>query len=202
MQRLWSKFTVKSSSDGERIIEGIATTPRTDSSLDIVEPRGATFSLPIPVLSAHDTSKPVGEVLSANVSDRGITVRIKLAQVSEPPSLRERLDVAWAEIRAGLCRGLSIGFSPIEYEPIKGTYGVRYTKWSWRELSLVVIPSNEDASITAIRSADRAACARGASLSSGGRLDPAAAARRARLLREARIDTRSRIMMQYFSSLE
>ena len=39
--------------NGERIIEGWATTPTEDSSLDVVNPRGAEFSLPLPLLFSH-----------------------------------------------------------------------------------------------------------------------------------------------------
>ncbi len=71
-----------------------------------------------------------------------------------PPTLKERLDVARAEMKAGLVRGLSIGFSNLESEPIKGTYGLRFTKWDWMELSAVTIPANAEASIQTIKSID------------------------------------------------
>ncbi len=157
MQRAYSTITIKSISEDERIIEGIASTPSPDSYEDIVEPRGATYKLPLPFLKQHSSMEPIGHVISAKVSDEGITVRVKIAKVNEPASLKERLDVAWAEIKSGLVRGLSIGFSPIEWSEIKGTYGLRYTKWTWRELSSVTIPANADASIIAIKSADQAA---------------------------------------------
>lgn len=157
MQRAYTLLEIKSIDDDERILEGVATTPTPDAMDDIIEPEGAEFKLPLPFLKQHDSREPIGQVIAAKVSPKGITVRVKIIKVAEPAALKERLDVAWAEIKSGLVRGLSIGFSPIEYSEIKGTYGLRYLRWSWRELSSVTIAANMDASITAIKSADQAA---------------------------------------------
>ena len=69
-------------------------------------------------------------------------------------ALSTRLDTAWAEIKSGLMRGLSIGFAPVAgaVEAIKGG-GVRYLRWTWLELSACVIPANAEATITAVKSA-------------------------------------------------
>lgn len=152
--RVRSILTIKSINEDKRIIEGIASTPSTDRMDDIVEPKGAQFSLPIPLLWMHDSSSPVGQVIAAKVANDGITVTCQFAQVDEPPSLKEDLDRAWAMVKAKLVRGLSIGFMPIESSDIDGTWGRRFTKWDWYELSAVVIPANQDASITAIKSID------------------------------------------------
>jgi hypothetical protein len=53
-----------------------------------------------------------------------------------------------------LVRGLSIGFQPLEHARIEGTYGYRFMKWLWLELSAVTIPANADASIQTIKSLD------------------------------------------------
>jgi HK97 family phage prohead protease len=156
-QHAYTLLEIKAIDDDERVIEGIATTPTPDAMDDIIEPMGAEFKLPLPFLKQHDSREPIGQVISAKVGPKGITVRVKLIKVTEPPALKERLDVAWAEIKSGLVRGLSIGFSPLEWSDIKGTYGLRYIRWAWRELSAVTIPANMEASITAIKSADEAA---------------------------------------------
>jgi hypothetical protein len=83
-------------------------------------------------------------------------VRAKFAQVSEPGRLKDRLDEAWQSVKAGLVRGLSIGFRSLEDANIKDTFGIRFIKWEWLELSAVTIPANVEASITAIKSADQA----------------------------------------------
>ncbi|MFM7011873.1 MAG: peptidase U35, partial [Betaproteobacteria bacterium] len=62
INRAYSVLTIKSYDDDERTIEGIATTPSPDRYGDIVEPDGAKFQLPIPLLWQHDSDKPVGHV--------------------------------------------------------------------------------------------------------------------------------------------
>ena len=34
--------------------------------------------------------------------------------VDEPPSLKDRVDVAWSSIKAGLIRGVSIGYRTVD----------------------------------------------------------------------------------------
>jgi HK97 family phage major capsid protein/HK97 family phage prohead protease len=148
-QRAWSTLTIKSVDDEQRTIEGIASTPEVDRMGDIVEPKGAEFNLPIPLLWQHNHDEPIGTVLSAKVTDAGIQIKAQIGKGVLP-----RIDEAWALIKSGLVRGLSIGFQPLESEPIKGSYGQRFTKWSWLELSAVTIPANAGASILAIKQAD------------------------------------------------
>src|SRR5699024_2113185 len=71
---------------------------------------------------------------------------------AEPGALRDRLEEAWQSVKAGLVRGLSIGFKPLETEPIKDTMGLRFKAWEWLELSAVTIPANSEASIQTIKS--------------------------------------------------
>jgi len=155
-QRAYSILTIKSVDDDERKITGIATTPSPDRMQDIVEPEGAQFSLPIPLLWQHDSSQPIGHVTAAKVGKDGITVTAKLVKMTEPGRLKDRLDEAWLSLKSGLVRGLSIGFRGIETQDIKGTWGIRFVKWDWLELSAVTIPANADASILSIKNADSA----------------------------------------------
>lgn len=160
MNRAYSVFQVKTIDEEQRIIEGIATTPSTDRVGDVVEPKGAEFKLPIPLLWQHDSRQPIGQVTRAKVSDEGISVVAKFARIAEPGKLKERLDEAWQSVKYGLVRGLSIGFRPTEDpEPInpKDPWGgLRFSKWEWLELSAVSIPANADASIQTIKSFDQA----------------------------------------------
>lgn len=139
--------------NGKRTFKGVATTISTDSYGDVIESAGAEFDLPIPLLWQHDSRDPIGWVVKARKSKASIEVECEVADVADGP-LKERLDKAWAYIDSKLVRGLSIGFNPIESARIEGTYGYHFTKWKWLELSCVTIAANQDASITAIRSAD------------------------------------------------
>jgi HK97 family phage prohead protease len=155
MRRAYSLFEAKSFDEERREIEGIATTPSADRLGDIIEPRGAKFSLPLPLLWQHMASAPVGHVVAANVTADGIRVRAKLAKTDEPGAVKDRLDEAWQSLKLKLVRAFSIGFAPIdEPEQIKGTWSFRYPTWEWLELSLVTIPANTEATISVVKSLD------------------------------------------------
>ena len=156
--RAYSSIDIKADDEtaGKRLFKGIASTPSTDRAGDIVEPKGAEFQLPIPLLWQHIASQPIGWVTSATVKDTGIEVVVEAASISEPGKLKDRLDEAWQSLKAKLVRGLSIGFKAIESSRIEDSYSYRYIKWQWLELSAVTIPANADCSITAIKSADQA----------------------------------------------
>lgn len=155
MHRAYSLIETKSIDEESRTIVGIATTPSTDRVGDIVEPKGAEFTLPIPLLYQHDHSQPIGHVTAAKVTAKGIEITAKFAKVDEDGKLKDRLDEAWQSVKAGLVRGLSIGFKAVESARIEGTFGMRFTKWLWLELSAVTIPANGDCSITAVKNLDR-----------------------------------------------
>jgi HK97 family phage major capsid protein len=157
LARAWSRFEIKALDEAERIIEGIATTPDTDRAGDIVEPLGAKYDLPIPFLWQHEGREAsIGDVVFAKPTKDGIPVRIQIAKDDVPGPLKDRLDYAWRSIVKGRVRGLSVGFTPLEEEPIKGTYGIRYKRWAWHELSAVTIPANADATISLVKSLDEA----------------------------------------------
>ncbi|MBV2181691.1 MAG: phage major capsid protein [Castellaniella sp.] len=151
VSRVWSTMTIKAVDEDAREIRGIASTPSTDRMGDVVDPHGAQFKLPIQLLWQHDHDQPIGQVVSAKVTDAGIEIVAKLAKIDAPARLAARLEEAWASIKSGLVRGLSIGFRAIEYSYIDGTDGVRFSKWEWYELSAVTIPANAEASITNIK---------------------------------------------------
>lgn len=146
-QYAYSTIQFKAVDVDARVIEGIASTPTPDRIGDVMDPRGAKFSLPLPLLWQHKADKPIGQVLQATVTDAGIKIRAQIAKGVLP-----YIDEAWALIKAGLVPGLSIGWNPIDGERVKG--GFKYTKWDWFELSAVTVPMNAETSITAIKSAD------------------------------------------------
>jgi HK97 family phage major capsid protein/HK97 family phage prohead protease len=152
LTRAYATLEIKGVNLETREIEGIATTCTADRAGDCVEPSGAQFTLPMPLLWQHDPHRPVGEVYEARVEPTGIRIKARFAKVDDPGTLRDRLDEAWQSVRAKLVRGLSIGFQPLEREPLKSG-GMRITRWLWAELSAVTIPMNVQATITTIKSA-------------------------------------------------
>lgn len=148
----YSTLNVKSIDDDKREFFGVASTPTTDVIGDIVEAVGADFSLPLPLLWQHRHSEPIGHVLDASVNDGGIAVRCRISKALEPGKLRDRLDEAWQSIKLRLANGLSIGFMPIEMELVGGqSFGQRFKKWKWLELSVVTVPANLECQISAIK---------------------------------------------------
>lgn len=159
-QRAYSTLEIKAATEdgGKRRFSGIASTPETDRMGDIVEPKGAEFKLPLPLLWQHDSRNPIGWITKARVTDAGIEVEGEVASMVDDPEsdLGKQLKTYWQYIKSGLVRGLSIGFKAKETARIEGTYGYRIMKWAWLELSAVTIPANEQATILAIKSADLA----------------------------------------------
>jgi HK97 family phage prohead protease len=155
MHRAYSQMTIKAYDDERREFTGIATTPTPDRVGDIVEPLGAKFSLPIPLLWQHNANQPIGEVISAKATKAGIEIKGRVMKATESRRLRERLEEAWESIKIGLVKGLSIGFTPLEQAQIKDSYSYHFLKWDWHELSAVTIPANMEASIQSIKSIDR-----------------------------------------------
>jgi HK97 family phage prohead protease len=153
LTKAFSTFTVKRVDEEQRLLTGIATTPSIDRVGDVVEPEGAEYDLPIPFLYGHDASKPIGHVTGARVSSRGIDVTVRMVRTDEPGPVKDRLDSAWQDIKLGLVRGLSIGFTGIDVARNQATGGLRFLKWRWLELSAVVIPANADAQIATVKAA-------------------------------------------------
>jgi uncharacterized protein len=153
MERAYSLLTVRSADDAARVIEGIASTPAPDRYGDIVEPLGAKFKTPMPLLWQHDARAPVGQVEFAKATKDGIPFRASIANIDEPGTLKNRLDEAWQSVKAQLVRAVSIGFRAIEYS-FMDDGGIHYREWEWLELSLVTIPANSEATIQTIKSID------------------------------------------------
>jgi len=153
MNRAYSVLTVKAVEEDKRIIRGTATTPLPDRLGDIVEPLGVKFKNPLPLLHQHDSTRPVGTVKFDKPTKDGITFEARLPEIAEPGPLKDRVDTAWGEIKAGLVRAVSIGFRAVEYA-FMDEGGIRYLASEIMELSLVTIPANTGATISEIKSID------------------------------------------------
>jgi HK97 family phage major capsid protein/HK97 family phage prohead protease len=155
LNRAYSTLSIKSFTDEERLIEGIASTPKLDRQGDIVDSMGAKFSIPMPLLWQHRSDSPVGHVEFARPTKEGIPFRARIAKIAEPGELKNLVDKAWQAVKARLVGAVSIGFTIDTFEIMKEG-GWHIKEWEWLELSLVTIPANADATIHAIRSIDDA----------------------------------------------
>jgi len=166
--RAYSTFTLTKAIDGaERIIEGIASTPELDRQGDVMEPSGAKFTLPMPLLWQHRHDQPIGHVIAASVTDAGITIRAQIAKGVLP-----FIEEAWQLMKEGLVRGLSIDWRPLAPPQLVKGGGARYRSWSWLALSAVTIPANQSASITLIKQLDSLPTPFAATGTDGARIAP------------------------------
>jgi len=160
MDRAYSLLTVKGVSEApnEWVITGVASTPSTDRMGDQVDPMGAKFKTPMPLLWQHQSGQPVGRVEFATPTKTGIPFVAHLPKVAEAGVLKDRIDEAVQSIKYRLVSAVSIGFRALEggVERIKETGGTLFKSWEWLELSLVTIPANSEATITSIKSIDSA----------------------------------------------
>lgn len=157
MHRAYSILDVKNVTQDEDYvyIEGIASTPTTDRMGDVVEPMGAQFKTPMPLLWQHRHAEPVGNVTFATPTKKGIPFKAQLPIIKEAGRLKDRVDEAIHSLRYKLVAAVSIGFAPIAdaIEVLK-TGGLRFKEWEWLELSLVTIPANAEAVITSVKSVE------------------------------------------------
>ncbi|WP_312800041.1 phage major capsid protein [Pseudomonas sp.] len=157
MDRAYTRLDVKQIVDGDEFftIRGIASTPTADRMGDVVEPLGAQFKTPMPLLWQHQHDKPVGHVTFAKPDKNGIPFEAQLPRIKEAGALKDRVDEAIQSLQYKLVAAVSIGFSAIEGAVERlANGGLRFKEWEWLELSLVTIPANSEATITQIKAID------------------------------------------------
>jgi len=161
-------LTVKAAEGPTRRIAGTATTPATDRSGDTVDPLGARFTNPIPLLWHHDKERPIGVATLHAPTPNGIRFDAIFPTVLEPGPLRDRIEEAWQSIKAGLITGVSVGYRVLEGGiQILKSGGRRFTQTEICEVSLVTVPANVYATIDVIKSLDSAYLAASGPIPSG-----------------------------------
>lgn len=155
MERAYSILTRTAVDEERRVIRGMATTPAPDRHGDIVEPSGAVFRNPTPLLWQHKHDAPVGSVTFSRATEAGIPFVATLPSIKESGSLQARVDEAWQSIREKLVTAVSIGFIPDpDYTESRPGGGWRFNRYEIIELSLVTVPANADAIFEAVKSMD------------------------------------------------
>jgi HK97 family phage prohead protease len=150
--RAYSLLDIKSVDEELRIIEGWATTPKVDRMGDVVEPLGITAAPTIPLLLHHDSRLPVGTVTLGKPTKKGVPFTARLPKVAEPGALQDRVNEAWQMVKYRLIAATSIGFRVLEDAIERIDTGFRFLKTEVMELSLVAIPAQDEAVITAFKS--------------------------------------------------
>jgi HK97 family phage major capsid protein/HK97 family phage prohead protease len=154
LDRAYALLSVKAFDGERRSFSGLASTPTPDRRGDILEPLGATFTNPLPLLLHHDRERPVGRVTLTATRD-GIAFEAQLPEIAEPGLVRDRVNEAWHSIKAGLITGVSIGFRPLaDGVAFLKSGGMHLLKTEICELSLVTVPANVETTIHTIKSYD------------------------------------------------
>lgn len=149
------KGTLLAKGEGEyKLTEGsildfdcIVTTARRDRDGDVLEPKGALIDPKMPLLWQHIPFQPVGR--QTRILEQNENVVASRCMIASTPLGND----AAILVDAG-CLRISHGFSPINYNPLKDDQGKdlggwHIEKYAMMEVSLVSIPSNVDAEITA-----------------------------------------------------
>jgi HK97 family phage prohead protease len=155
MDKAFSRLEIRSFDEDQRILRGVASSPRVDRQGDIIDPLGISFAATgVPLLRGHNPDQPIGRVRFEKPTKDGIRFEARIAKPTDPGTFKDRCDTAWAEVRSGVTDSVSVGFRPIpgEAEALPGG-GTRWKRVELLELSIVPIPANADARILETRAA-------------------------------------------------
>lgn len=126
----------------ERQIRVIASDPTVDHVKDVMVPEGCDTvdyqKNPI-ILAQHNREFPIGRAV-VEIKNGRVEALINFA----PAGVSAKADEYCGLAKAGIINAASVGFEPLEFEPIKDG-GYRYTKWKLMEISLVSVPANPNA---------------------------------------------------------
>jgi HK97 family phage prohead protease/HK97 family phage major capsid protein len=93
-------------------------------------------------LFGHSHSFPIGKWANVEVRDGALRGDLQLA----PKGTSDRIDEIRKLIEADILRATSVGFRPLESEPLKDdSWAMRYTKQELVECSVVAVPANPNA---------------------------------------------------------
>jgi HK97 family phage prohead protease len=127
--------------------ELLASTANIDRMNDIVSQKGiddrAWLAGGAVILRDHNSGWPVANGIRAGVEAAGYTVRIRFA----PWGASEVADETRRLVKAGVLRGVSIGFMPIEFELIdQNDYysGYLFKEIELMEISICSVPANRE----------------------------------------------------------
>ena len=151
MTTVYKSFSADVEMLGERSIRAICSTANVDMMGEVVEQEGADLSVykrnPI-VLFSHNPEHPVGAAGNVRVENGKLLADIEFA----PLGISQKADETCAMVKAGILKSISIGFDPTDSEPMNPSRPrgpQRYKKWTLAEISIVAIPANNDAVVTA-----------------------------------------------------
>jgi HK97 family phage major capsid protein/HK97 family phage prohead protease len=149
MSKIEKTFVAKA--PGTDPLEFVLSDDTVDRYGDVIEPDGwvlTNFRKNPIALFGHSSSFPIGKWSNVRVEGNKLLARLNLAATGTSARIDELINL----VEQGILRAVSVGFLPIELEPIdpkKPYEGVRYTKQELLETSLVSVPANPAALVLA-----------------------------------------------------
>ena len=134
----------KISSSKLKGLECILSDATRDRYGDIIIPEGwdlANFSKNPIALFAHQSSFPIGKWKDLQIKDGALRGTLVMA----PEGTSPRIDELRKLIKVGILKAVSVGFHPIESEPLFESGGTKYIKQELVETSVVSVPANPNA---------------------------------------------------------
>lgn len=143
---------------GEDEVEVVMSTAALARDGHVLIPQGCILdnyrANPI-VLWSHDPEHPIGNAENIVIGPNQITARIQFA----PLGISRKADEIRGLMKSGVLRAVSVGFDPIEMEPLdpkKPRGGQRISAWELLELSAVSVGADASALVTARAQGERA----------------------------------------------
>jgi HK97 family phage major capsid protein/HK97 family phage prohead protease len=136
------KVTVARAADDD--LEFILSDDTKDRYGDVVNPKGwqlANFTKNPIALFNHNSNFPIGKWQDVRVEGGKLVGKLKLAA----RGTSERIDELISLVEQGILRAVSVGFSPIDREPLSDKSGILFKKQELLETSLVSVPANPSA---------------------------------------------------------
>jgi HK97 family phage major capsid protein/HK97 family phage prohead protease len=130
---------------GDNPFEFVMSDESVDRMGDVIEQDGwelGNFQKNPIALFGHSAGFPIGKWHDVAVKDGQLRGRLELM-----PAVSDRLREIQAAVAAGVLRAVSVGFRPMDMEPLEGSKdgGYRFTKSELVECSLVSVPANPNA---------------------------------------------------------
>jgi HK97 family phage prohead protease/HK97 family phage major capsid protein len=125
-------------------LEFVLSDATKDRMGDVIEPKGwdlSNFKKNPIALFNHDSKFPIGTWKNVRVEKNRLVGQLELAK----QGTSDRIDEIIRLVEQDILRAVSVGFSPIEAEPLKDNSGLLFKKQELLETSLVSVPANPSA---------------------------------------------------------